>query len=57
MRKYSTTLYLFLTGGILVGCSYYFKDLYPVLSKSFLIMGYGADLAALYFLIKTAAKK
>lgn len=57
MHKYSASLYLFLIGGILVGAGAVYKTVYPIFSYSFMVLGYAADIAAIYFLIKAVSKK
>ncbi len=57
MRKYATALYLFLIGGIFVGAGAFYKDSHSTWSTCFLVLGYAADLAAVYFGIRTALKK
>ncbi|MBF4985485.1 hypothetical protein FNJ87_14495 [Nonlabens mediterrranea] len=57
MHKYAASLYLFLIGGILVGAGAFYIDIYPIFSYSIMVLGYAADLAAIYYIIKTVAKK
>ncbi|GAK91262.1 hypothetical protein JCM19298_320 [Nonlabens ulvanivorans] len=57
MHKYAASLYLFLIGGILVGAGALYKDVYPMFSYSFMVLGYAADIAAVYLIIKAVTKK
>ncbi|GAK75465.1 MULTISPECIES: hypothetical protein [Nonlabens] len=57
MRKYAASLYLFLIGGILVGAGALYRDIYPIFSNSFMVLGYAADLAAVYFIFKAVNRK
>ncbi|MGJ8684020.1 MAG: hypothetical protein ACSHWW_05315 [Nonlabens sp.] len=57
MRKYAIALYLFLIGGILVGAGAFYKESHATWSTCFLVVGYTVDLAAVYFVLRTALKK